>query len=265
MLTMLSDHYSRSPISRTPLLANASNPGMSKRFSESSLASYDVASPARSSATLLPSGRFGPTANISPQNTGSPLRERDIGATIPVDDDDIDDALHTFSAKEKQDLTAPFDIASWRGWANGLTLLVLLAAIIVLFAGYPIINFYYGNSKSSGANTSGYNLGGINATGQYPDITGLPTLIDPDTPSDKRTYKGGDGKTWDLVFSDEFNKDGRTFYDGDDPFFQAMDIHYWPTGWVENAQLCADISPAVILSGTTPRRSRPRTVICSSP
>lgn len=30
-------------------------------------------------------------------------------------------------------------------------------------------------------------------------------------------------------FSDEFNKDGRTFYDGDDPFFQGVDIWYGVT------------------------------------
>lgn len=30
-------------------------------------------------------------------------------------------------------------------------------------------------------------------------------------------------------FSDEFNTDGRTFYDGDDPYFQAMDIWYGVT------------------------------------
>jgi hypothetical protein len=30
-------------------------------------------------------------------------------------------------------------------------------------------------------------------------------------------------------FSDEFNIDGRTFYDGDDPFFQAVDIWYGVT------------------------------------
>jgi beta-glucanase (GH16 family) len=32
-----------------------------------------------------------------------------------------------------------------------------------------------------------------------------------------------------LVFSDEFNTPGRTFYDGDDPFFQAVDIWYGAT------------------------------------
>jgi beta-glucanase (GH16 family) len=44
------------------------------------------------------------------------------------------------------------------------------------------------------------------------------------------TRQGFDGNTWNLVFSDEFNKDGRSFYNGDDPFFEAVDFHYWPTG-----------------------------------
>lgn len=43
------------------------------------------------------------------------------------------------------------------------------------------------------------------------------------------TRKSYDGSTQKLVFSDEFNTDGRTFYDGDDPFFQAVDIWYGAT------------------------------------
>lgn len=30
-------------------------------------------------------------------------------------------------------------------------------------------------------------------------------------------------------FSDEFETDGRTFYDGDDPYFQGVDIWYGVT------------------------------------
>jgi beta-glucan synthesis-associated protein KRE6 len=30
-----------------------------------------------------------------------------------------------------------------------------------------------------------------------------------------------------LVFSDEFDTDGRTFYPGDDPYWEAVDLHYW--------------------------------------
>ena len=40
-------------------------------------------------------------------------------------------------------------------------------------------------------------------------------LIDSTTPSEAMTYKSmEDGKDWQLVFSDEFNTDGRTFYPG---------------------------------------------------
>ena len=38
-----------------------------------------------------------------------------------------------------------------------------------------------------------------------------------------------DGTKQVLVFSDEFNTEGRSFYDGDDPYFQAMDIWYGAT------------------------------------
>jgi beta-glucanase (GH16 family) len=54
-------------------------------------------------------------------------------------------------------------------------------------------------------------------------------MIDPDTPESAYKHTSFEGETWDLVFSDEFEKDGRTFFEGDDPFFTAMDIHYWPT------------------------------------
>jgi hypothetical protein len=38
-----------------------------------------------------------------------------------------------------------------------------------------------------------------------------------------------DGTKQVLVFSDEFNTEDRSFYDGDDPYFQAMDIWYGAT------------------------------------
>lgn len=53
-------------------------------------------------------------------------------------------------------------------------------------------------------------------------------LIDLDTPRDvyqKPSYR--DGSMMALVFSDEFNTDGRSFYPGDDPYWEAVDLHYW--------------------------------------
>ena len=116
--------------------------------------------------------------------------------------------------------------------------MILLLCIVGLFAGYPIITYYTQKRQST---FGAYNLGGINSTGQIPKIDNFPSLIDPDTPSDQFTRTGFDGEEYQLVFSDEFNRDGRTFYEGDDPFWTAVwvlplssltnsDIHYWPTG-----------------------------------
>jgi len=55
------------------------------------------------------------------------------------------------------------------------------------------------------------------------------TLVDPDTPDSAKTVTTHDGSTWNLVFSDEFSTPGRTFFEGDDPFFQAVDIWYGAT------------------------------------
>jgi len=43
-----------------------------------------------------------------------------------------------------------------------------------------------------------------------------------------------------LIFSDEFNTDGRTFYPGDDPYWEAADLNYWATNnleWYDPAAL----------------------------
>ena len=53
-------------------------------------------------------------------------------------------------------------------------------------------------------------------------------LIDLDTPKDAYTKQSfRDGSDLQLVFSDEFNTPGRTFYPGDDPYWEAVDLHYW--------------------------------------
>lgn len=61
-------------------------------------------------------------------------------------------------------------------------------------------------------------------------MTGNWGLVDLDTPRDVYTKNDYvNGKSWQLVFSDEFNRDGRTFYPGDDPYWEAVDLHYWQT------------------------------------
>ncbi|GEQ72260.1 hypothetical protein JCM33374_g5947 [Metschnikowia sp. JCM 33374] len=61
----------------------------------------------------------------------------------------------------------------------------------------------------------------------YPLSAAIRTsLIDPDTDESEYTKKSRAGEDWVLTFSDEFNAEGRTFYDGDDQFFQGADLHY---------------------------------------
>ena len=65
----------------------------------------------------------------------------------------------------------------------------------------------------------------------YPLLKNVRTgLIDPATPTSAKTRTSTfDGSSLNLVFSDEFNDDNRTFYPGDDPFWTAPNLWYGAT------------------------------------
>lgn len=64
----------------------------------------------------------------------------------------------------------------------------------------------------------------------YPLLQNLRKgLIDPDTPKAAMKKTGSTGDEYELVFSDEFNDNNRTFYEGDDPYFFAGDFWYGAT------------------------------------
>ncbi|KAK0528550.1 beta-glucan synthesis-associated protein [Tilletia horrida] len=121
-----------------------------------------------------------------------------------------------------------------RGLLNIITLVGLALALITLFAGYPII--YHFENLSHSVNTGSYNIGGTNGSGQVPDLD-IFQVVDPDTPKSAYTFISGSvdenlkktNKKFNLVFSDEFNQEGRTFWKGDDPFWEAVDIWYGAT------------------------------------
>lgn len=111
-------------------------------------------------------------------------------------------------------------IFTLRGLYNLGCLAVLVVALFMLFAGYPIITVLSDRLlKSNGA----FNLGGVNGTGQVPSTVGNFGLIDNDTPQEALTKTGiggaNEGVEYELVFSDEFEQDGRTFWPGDDPYW----------------------------------------------
>ena len=166
-----------------------------------------------------------PLPTTNPYTTAAP-----VAATAPLwDQKDELDPLHDPDPLRDARDDHYCDPLSSRGWLNVSAVILLCFGLVVLFAGYPIITWagrYQGTPI-------GYNMGGINGSGQVPVLPGLPKLIDDDTPSSVRTRTGFDGKQYNLVFSDEFNKDGRTFWPGDDPFWEAVDLHYWPTNDLE--------------------------------
>lgn len=156
----------------------------------------------------------------------------DIGTWGLDDLEEADDDFHgpPRQASESTKIYHDGHIFSSRGLANLGCLIFLCIGIIVLFAGYPMIVYF---TKTQLTNEDGYNIGGINATGQIPNI-GNFGLIDQDTPQSAYTLPSWkDGSEMVLVFSDEFEQDGRTFYPGDDPYWEAVDLHYWATDDME--------------------------------
>ncbi|KAJ7594668.1 beta-glucan synthesis-associated [Mycena floridula] len=143
-----------------------------------------------------------------------------------------DDILHNPDPRRDKNIDTRGHVLTLRGLANIGCLLFLGLSIVTLFAGYPVITYFTQHPLST---LGGFNLGGINATGQVPSMGGNWGLIDLETPKSAYTIKSfnNPGAEYQLVFSDEFNTDGRTFYPGDDPFWEANDMHYWGTGNLE--------------------------------
>ncbi|KIY72459.1 glycoside hydrolase family 16 protein [Cylindrobasidium torrendii FP15055 ss-10] len=208
-----------------------------------------------SSSRLLPSGQreSSMAPSISEKFSLSP-DPQSWGASLLAHEKEPDDWLHNPDPRRDQDQDAGGSIFTARGAANLGCMFVLGTGLVALFAGYPIANHFVAQVKS---NNGGFNLGGINATGQIPDI-GNFGLIDQDTPKDVYTKVSYDtGEEMQLVFSDEFNIDGRTFYPGEDPYWEAVDMHYWGTNnleWYDPGQLKTANGALEVTLEDTPHR-----------
>ncbi|GMF47163.1 unnamed protein product [[Candida] boidinii] len=110
------------------------------------------------------------------------------------------------------------------------------AAVFIVL---PAVAFTHGGEHSSFASTpsdsSSNNSSGVQGSNRYeiltdyvyPQLSAIRTnLVDSDTPQSAYTRTAKDGSDWKLVFSDEFNAEGRTFYEGDDQFWYGADFHY---------------------------------------
>ncbi|KAF8066469.1 beta-glucan synthesis-associated protein-domain-containing protein [Lyophyllum atratum] len=174
---------------------------------------------------------------------------------------DEEDFLHDPEAKGHRKTRFP-----WRGLLNVAVLVGLIAALLCLFVFYPVLTFYRNAARN---NKIDGNIR-INATGQAPVLFQMPDLIDTETPDAAKTRAGYDGHEYELVFSDEFNTDGRTFYPGDDPFWEAADLWYGATAdmeWYDPSQVITRNGSLVITmdsadtlkAGITPGSTAPFT------
>lgn len=164
------------------------------------------------SATTLyspPSAGASSTASHSAYKYGASLAQHPISLYNHEFANESDD-LHTLDPNETKNRNHGI---SWVGALDLGGLILLIMSCIMLFAGYPIYAHY---------TTHGYFIerttgrpGGTNQTGQIPNLP-LRELVDQDTPSSAYTWRNSEGQQFNLVFSDEFNEEGRTFWRGDD-------------------------------------------------
>ncbi|EFQ99490.1 hypothetical protein MGYG_02502 [Nannizzia gypsea CBS 118893] len=134
-----------------------------------------------------------------------------------------DDELHNPDPNEKE---RKCDIWHKRGITNIGALILLIGGVLTLFIGYPVISYIQGLTTLKGGCAGDPMCIDVD----IPLLKNIRTsLIDPDTPKSAMTKKGANGNDLELVFSDEFNLDGRTFFQEDDPYLQAVDIWYGVT------------------------------------
>jgi len=126
-------------------------------------------------------------------------------------------------------------------------------------AGYPIYSHFTNRLPSK---QGGFNYGGTNASGQVPKILNSIGLIDPATPQSAYTKPSyaDPSQHWELVFSDEFEVEGRTFHPGDDPYWEAVNLNYWETvSALILVHLLSNLRARATWSGTTRGRLSQRT------
>ncbi|KAJ9623452.1 beta-glucan synthesis-associated protein [Taxawa tesnikishii (nom. ined.)] len=141
------------------------------------------------------------------------------GLLLFPEDVEKDDWLHNPDPNEKEGRMTCADLFSKRGIVNVGGLALITIGVAMLFIGYPILTFVQkavnpaGNSCETNPNCIKDNVKLLNGASIRRG------LIDPHTPSLLTQQQ----------FSDEFEDDGRTFYPGDDAYFEAVDLWYGVT------------------------------------
>ncbi|KAF7300811.1 GH16 domain-containing protein [Mycena kentingensis (nom. inval.)] len=152
-----------------------------------------------------------------------------------------DDALHDPRIDTKPKSRGLFAVAG-RGFRNLGCLAVLAVLLIGLFLGVPLgLHFHNQNEQAAAASAA---AAATPASALPSPVSAIANwgMIDVDTPEEFHTIQSYHDPTQELelVFSDEFETEGRSFYPGDDPYWEAVDLHYWSTSdleWYDPAQV----------------------------
>ncbi|KAF8898908.1 beta-glucan synthesis-associated [Infundibulicybe gibba] len=216
-----------------------SNPSVRGPPSLRTMASNSTLNESPYTVSAAPGGRIPSVApSISDKFSLSPDPAA-WGSELSPGHEDPDDFLHNPDPRRDRINDIGSHIFTVRGVTNLGCIVLLGLGLVTLFGGYPLISHFTATRLST---NGGFNFGGINATGQIPTMVGNWGLIDIETPPEAHSKPSYHDPTENLqlVFSDEFNVDGRTFYPGDDPYWEAVDLHYWATNnmeWYDPAAL----------------------------
>ncbi|SCU83156.1 LAFA_0D02058g1_1 [Lachancea sp. 'fantastica'] len=145
---------------------------------------------------------------------------------LHLEEKEDDDYLHNPDPEEearldKHRFAFDFKHMDKRSAGGYISFLLLFLGVIAVFIILPVLTFTGAVNHGSPETITFLSLY------EYPQLSAIRTsLVDPDTPDNAKSFTAKDGSSWPLVFSDEFNAEGRTFYEGDDQFWTAVDIHY---------------------------------------
>ncbi|KAK9350229.1 beta-glucan synthesis-associated protein-domain-containing protein [Lipomyces doorenjongii] len=241
---VFSSSSSISSLSQHSSSPSASSSAAFDRYNQSALSAAN-ASPFMGTSHYG-SSRASSSSNIYPHALGDPTSAQGAVQNDPdfspfggypvssfplhIDEKEADDYMHNpdpiLDAKENAKWTG-FDA---RGFTTLLTLSVMVLGAIAVFIVLPVLTF----TGHAGVPHHNSPVTDPLSSYKYGILNGIRTsLVDPDTPDSALTRLSKDGKTMKLVFSDEFNKDGRTFYNQEDQFWQAVDLNYAATNDLE--------------------------------
>ncbi|KAK9249155.1 beta-glucan synthesis-associated [Lipomyces tetrasporus] len=202
--------------------------------SSSRATSHYASSRASSSSYIYPHALGDPTsAQGAVQNDPdfSPFGGYPVSSfPLHIDEKEADDYMHNpdpiLDAKEN----AKWTWLDARGFTSLVALSTMVLGAIAVFIILPVLTF----TGHAGVPHQSKPIDDSLTSYKYGILKGIRTsLVDPDTPASAMTRKNKDGQTMNLVFSDEFNKEGRTFYEQEDQFWQAIDLNYAATNDLE--------------------------------